>query len=153
MRLLSERYKPSLKVREDQEAHWKFCRHIAGYWWERMRDGEDDMSALSYITVTVNEVTNSPHMRGWVYSKGGEPMADWESVITGVVLGQEPKIYYRWEGEHDKTHGQTFGGGGYIEFESHDLISANGYFYNTNPTSWFLPPAGSFSGDKNLHTK
>jgi hypothetical protein len=132
MRALSERFKPSPRVREDQAALWRFCRRIAGHWWERMRDGEDDKSALSYITMTVDEVTNTPHMSGWAYSKVGEPMADWESVITGVGLGKEPKIHYRWKGEHDKQHGQTFGGGGYIVFEDDELNSASGYFYDTN---------------------
>lgn len=132
MRALSERYKPSPKVREDQAALWLFCRHIAGHWWERMREGEDDKSALSYVTLTVDEVTNTPRMSGWAYGKVAEPMADWKTVITGVVLGPGAKIHYRWEGEHDKEHGQTFGGGGYIVFDDDELNSASGYFYNTN---------------------
>lgn len=127
-----QRNAPSTRVREDQDALWRFSRRFAGHWWERMRVGEDDLSALSYVTVTVNEVTNTPHMHGWVYDKSGEPMADWGSVITGVVLGEEPKIHYRWEGQHDKMHGQTFGGGGYIEFDDSELSSASGYFYDTN---------------------
>jgi len=59
-------------------------------------------------------------------------LADWETIITGVVLGKEPKIHYRWEGEHDKLHGQRFGGGGYIEFDDNELSSARGYYYDTN---------------------
>lgn len=132
MLALSQRYAPSIRVREDQVALWRFSQRFAGHWWERMREGEDDMSALSYITVTVNEVTNTPHMQGWTYGKSGEPLADWETVITGVVLGREPKIHYRWEGEHDNLHGQRFGGGGYIEFDDNELSTARGYYYDTN---------------------
>lgn len=132
MRALGQRYAPSIRVREDQDALWRFSQRFAGHWWERMREGEDDMSALSYITVTVNEVTNTPHMKGWTYGKSGEPLADWETVITGVLLGKEPKIHYRWEGEHDKLHSQTFGGGGYIEFDDRELSTARGHFYDTN---------------------
>ena len=132
MRDLGQRYAPSVRVREDQDALWRFSRRFAGHWWERMREGEDDMSALSYVTVTVNEVTNTPHMHGWAYDKLGKPMADWETVITGVVPGKEPKIHYRWEGEHGAMHGQTFGGGGYIEFDDNELSTARGHFYDTN---------------------
>lgn len=132
MRALGKRYAPSIKVRENQDAFWRFSHRFAGHWWERMRKGEDDMSALSYVTVTVNEVTNTPYMRGWTYDKSGEPLADWWTVITGVVLGNEPKIHYRWEGGHEKLHGQTFGGGGYIEFDDNEMNTAKGHFYDTN---------------------
>lgn len=127
-----ERYAPSSRVRQDQDALWRFSQHFAGHWWERMREGEDDMSALSYVTVTVNEVTNTPHMYGWTYDKSGKPMADWETIVTGVVLGAEPEIHYRWEGEQDDMHGQMFGGGGFIKFDDSELNTASGHFYDTN---------------------
>ncbi len=100
-----KRYAPSSRVRQDQYALWRFSRRIVGHWWQRMRKGEDDMSALSYVTVTVNEVTNTSHMHGLAYDISGELMADWETVVTGVVLCEKPKIHYRWEGGHGKMHG------------------------------------------------
>jgi hypothetical protein len=67
------RYKPPRDVRRSQEALWRFSSRVAGHWWERMRPGEDDKSALSYVTITVDEVTNTPHIHGWAYGLGGEP--------------------------------------------------------------------------------
>ena len=126
------RYKPAMEVRQDQEALWRCASRVAGHWWERMRSGEDDMSALSYVTITVDEVTNTPHLQGWAYGQDGTPLAGWKSVVTGVTLGEETKIYYRWEGEHDKAHAQIYGGGGYIVFDDDQMNTASGYYYDTN---------------------
>jgi len=126
------RYKPSQETRRGQEALWHFSRQLAGHWWERMRVGEDDKSALSYVTITIDEVTNNPSFQGWAYDRDGEPMADWNSVVAGAILGAEPIIHYHWEGEHDAQTGQKFGGGGLIRFDTGALKSASGYFYDTN---------------------
>lgn len=128
------RYKPSRDVRRDQEALWRFSTRVAGHWWERIRAGEDDRSAISYVTITVDEVTNAPQLHGWGYGVGGEPMADWKTVVTGAILGTEAKIHYRWQGEHEDQHGQTYGGGGYIVFDDDALLTATGFFYDTNFT-------------------
>ncbi|MGZ8268801.1 MAG: TIR domain-containing protein [Burkholderiales bacterium] len=126
------RYKPSPEVRRGQEALWRFSRRVAGHWWERMRAGEDDKSALSYVAFGIDETTNTPQLHGWAYDSRGEPMADWRSVVTGAILGDQPSIHYRWEGEHDQQHGQVFGGGGEIKFDDDELLTASGYFYDTN---------------------
>jgi predicted nucleotide-binding protein len=134
------RYKPSKGTRNEQDDRWWFSRRISGHWWERMRAGEDDNSALSYLKITVDEVTNSPQLHGWVYGLDGKPMADWKSVLAGVILGEEPKILYRWAGEHDAQKGQTFGGIGEIIFDDEALHSASSYYYDTNLAS--LPKGG-----------
>jgi Predicted nucleotide-binding protein containing TIR-like domain len=128
------RYRPSADVREEQEALWRFSTRVAGHWWERMRTGEDERSAISYVTITVDEVTNTPHLEGWSYGKEGEHLADWNTVLTGAILGKQAKIHYRWEGEHEDEHEQTYGGGGYVKFDDDGLSTASGFFYDTNFT-------------------
>ena len=132
-RLLSEsaRYKPSADARREQEALWRFSTRVAGHWWERIRKSEDDHSALSYVTMTVDEATNTPALRGWAYGLDGRFLAEWHSVVTGVAV-KEFKIYYRWEGEHEEQHAQTYGGGGVIVFDDEQLEAGSGYYYDTN---------------------
>ncbi|MGA9536921.1 MAG: nucleotide-binding protein [Desulfobacterales bacterium] len=126
------RYKPSPDVRRDQAALWQFCTRLAGHWWERMRTGEDDKSAISYVTITVDEVTNTPQLHGWSYGLEGEPLADWKTVVTGTILGKEAEIHYRWKGEQEQQHAQIYGGGGHIVFDDDTLSTASGFFYDTN---------------------
>jgi hypothetical protein len=127
------RYKPSPEVRAGQEELWRFCRRLSGAWWERMREGEDDMSALSYVAITVDEVTNTPRLKGRTYGIDGEPLAEWKSVVSGVELSSTtPMLSYRWDGEHEKTRGQRYGGGGRITFDNPELETGQGYFYDTN---------------------
>jgi hypothetical protein len=128
-----ERYKPSSKVRAGQEELWRFCRRLSGAWWERMREGEDDQSALSYVTITVDEVTNTPCLEGRSYGLDGERVAEWKSVVSGVELSAtKPVLSYRWEGEQEQRHGQRYGGGGRITFDDAALQTGHGYFYDTN---------------------
>ncbi len=125
------RYKPSPDVRRDQEALWRFSARVAGHWWERIRKGEDDSSALSYLTITLDEITNTPQLCGTAYGLRGEHMADWKTVGAAVVL-KEAAIHYRWEGEQQSEVAQIYGGGGYIVFDDETLNTASGYFYDTN---------------------
>lgn len=129
---LGIRYKPTLEQRGKQEALWRFSTRLAGHWWERMQKGEDDQSALSYITIGVDPTTNTPHLEGKAYSLEREGLADWKSLTSGVVYGEKPKIYYRWEGEHANAIGQTYGGHGVITFDDERLETAEGYFFDTN---------------------
>jgi hypothetical protein len=130
---LEERYKPSSRVRAGQEGLWRFCRRLSGAWWERMRKGEDDQSGLSYVTITVDEVTNTPCLDGKSYGLDGERVAEWKSVVSGVELSTTtPVLSYRWEGEHEQKHGQRYGGGGRITFDNTSLQTGHGYFYDTN---------------------
>jgi hypothetical protein len=129
---LDVRYKPSPKVREDQEALWRFSSRFAGEWWERMKKNEDDKSALSYLTITVDEVTNTPQIRGKAFSRSGKALADWETINSGVLLAGRRTVFYRWEGEHEKSRGETYGGGGVIYNLDNNLTSGEGYFYDTN---------------------
>jgi hypothetical protein len=61
-------------------------------------------------------------------------MAGWKTVVTSAILGREAKIHFRWEGDHDHEHAQTYGGGGYIVFDDDTLSTASGFFYDTNFT-------------------
>lgn len=133
IRELGPRYKPSAETRNRQLALWSFSCRIAGQWWERMRKGEDDRSAISYVSLRINDVTNTPDLEGRAYSLEGKPLAKWKSVSSTVVQAEKPIIHYRWEGEHDETHGQTFGGHGVITFDDHDsLQSGEGHYFDTN---------------------
>lgn len=129
---LPPRYKPSRKVREGQVELWQFSSRLAGRWWERIREGEDDSSALSYVTITVDEVTNTPKLKGESYDESGKPFAEWHSVTAGVVPGMEPVVFYRWEGEQERAYGQTYAGHGFIRFDNNKLESGAGEFNDTN---------------------
>lgn len=132
MLTMGARYKPGRQIRGEQEGLWRFSQAISGYWWERMRKGEDDMSAISYLRITVDPVTNSPCLVGRSFDRDGRPMADWHSVATGVAIGGSPAVYYRWEGQVEEETGQIYGGGGRFIFDDLDLNTARGYFYDTN---------------------
>jgi predicted nucleotide-binding protein len=129
---LNVRYKLSPAARTERDQQWRFACRISGHWWERMRRAEDDMSALTFVTITVDDAVNSPHLEGAVFDREGKYIAEWKSIIAGVILGAKPRIYYRWEGKHDATPGQEFGGGGVINFDNLQLESGGGYFYDTN---------------------
>jgi len=135
MERLKQRCKPTPEDRRAQEALWRFSRGLCGHWWERMRKGEDDKSALSYVTVVIDPVTNTPRLEATAYDLGdGRRIADWGSVSTGVALprgGERAKLFYRWTGHHDNAPGQIYGGGGQIIFDV-DLDSGRGEFYDTN---------------------
>jgi hypothetical protein len=49
-----------------------------------MRQGEDDKSALSYVTVTVDDLMNTPRIAGKAVGLSGGSLADWWSVSSGV---------------------------------------------------------------------
>jgi hypothetical protein len=131
MRALGIRYKPDAQVLGRQEALWRLSSRVAGHWWERVRYGEDDTSALSYVTMSVNPVTNMPRLEGRSYSRTGERLADWTSLTSGVVFGHKTKIRYSWEGQHEEAIGQSLGGHGVITFDD-NLLTAEGYFLDTN---------------------
>jgi hypothetical protein len=132
MRALGPRSKVSTAVRDEREKLWRFSAGFAGHWWERIRQGEDDKSALSYLTVTVDELTNTPRITAKVFGLLGEPLADWYTVSTGVVLTAKPRVHYRWEGEHRDAHGQAYGGYGVIDLADERATIGEGYFFDTN---------------------
>jgi len=144
---LGARCKPTPAVRRNQEALWHFSNRFAGNWWERMRRGEDDKSALSYLSVSVDEVTYTPKIKGKAYGLRGERLADWWTVTTGVVLGEKPRVFYRWEGEHQDAHGQRYGGHGVIDLDDDRLSSGEGHYYDTN---FALIPEGAVTRIKHF---
>jgi hypothetical protein len=141
------RYKPSREVRQLQDRLWRFSTRLSGHWWERMRSGEDDMSALSFVTVSIDPTTNTPTMNGRSYDTAGGRLAEWKTISTGVVLGDKPKVYYRWEGEIEDAHGQAYGGGGHIVFDDQRLETGEGYYYDTN---FALLPEGALTRVKHF---
>jgi len=133
MKQAGPRSKPSPAVREARESLWRFSTRFSGHWWERIRSGEDDRSALSYLTVSIDELTNTPKLSGKVFGLAGERLADWSTVTSGVLLSEgPPQVHYRWEGEHQDAHGQTYGGHGVILLEDPELTRGEGWFFDTN---------------------
>lgn len=134
MKQAGPRSKPSPAVREARESLWRFSTRFSGQWWERIRGGEDDRSALSYLTVSADELTNTPKISGKVFGLGGERLADWFTVTSNVALSERPPqvVNYRWEGEHQDAHGQTCGGHGVIILEDAELTRGEGWFFDTN---------------------
>ena len=132
MKALGPRPKPSPAIRNEQAKLWQFTRTFAGYWWERIRQGQDDKSALSYCHVTIDEVTNTPKIDGKAFGLRGEALANWETASSGVVLSGRHRVHYRWEGERQDAHGQTYGGHGVIDLDEMDSNRGEGWFFDTN---------------------
>ena len=127
------RYKPSADVRAQQFRLWQFNNRISGAWWERMHKGDDDSSALSYVTIDVDQVSNTPKLYGRAYDLNGDACAAWESIASAVDLkSAKPTLHYRWSGENQHYHGQIYGGGGQIEFDAPGMVHGAGLFYDTN---------------------
>jgi hypothetical protein len=126
------RFRPSPELRRRQEELWRFSSQVAGQWWERMRSHDDDQSALSHVTVTMDPVTCEPRLDGVGYSLDASVRTEWHSVITGVTFGDMPKIYYAWEGRHLDNVGQEYGGHGVVSLVDPQLQEAEGYFFDTN---------------------
>ncbi len=126
------RHKPQAADRAAQEALWRLCGRLAGLWWERMQAGDDDSSALSLLRIDIDPVTLMPRLEGRAFGLDLKPLARWVSVASAVVPGERPKVHYRWEGEHDDSIGQLYGGHGLIHFTDASLAHAEGYFFDTN---------------------
>lgn len=128
------RYRPDRQARREQEMVWRFSSRLEGHWWERVADGEDDGSCLSYVTVSVDPATNTPVLDGKSYTRSGKSHGDWRSVTTGVDLdGSKPKVFYQWGGTYRRDEAQGLGGPGMFTF--HDkprLQSADGFYFGTN---------------------
>ncbi|MGE3511710.1 MAG: nucleotide-binding protein [Vicinamibacterales bacterium] len=126
------RHKPTEAAQAARHELWRFSNRIAGCWWERMRQGEDDKSALSFVTIPVDDVTGGPVMRGDAFGLDGETLGAWQTVTTAVTLGRRPRILYYWEGNHEDALGQVYGGAGLAEFDDGELLTARGHYYDTN---------------------
>jgi hypothetical protein len=124
---LGARYKPTADDREKQESLWRFSNGVAGCWWERVR--EESRSALSFVTIEPDPVTNTLSIEGIAYDGKAQPLAEWHTLTTSIVLGPRPRVFYQWEGAYETARGETYGGGAVIRFEGN---SGHGYFYDTN---------------------
>jgi hypothetical protein len=132
MRALGPRSKPARTVQAERERLWRISAGFAGQWWERIRQGQDDRSALSYLTITIDELTNTPKFQAQVFDLAGGRLADWWSVTSAVMLAAKPRVLYRWEGEHEDKHGQTYGGHGVIDLDGESPQSGEGWFFDIN---------------------
>jgi Predicted nucleotide-binding protein containing TIR-like domain len=131
------RLKAGPEVRRYQEVLWRCGTRLVGHFWERMRLGEDDKSAISYVTVTLDESTNTPHLEAQAYGLDGSHLAGWHTVGSMLTLGESHQgrditIRYRWEGKHSGAEGQRYGGEGEIVFDDNSLSTGSGHFYDTN---------------------
>lgn len=125
-----QRYKPDADTRRVQQERWQFLRRIEGRWWERMRDGDDDQSALSLVTIELDPVTNSPALYGDAYALDGSKRAEWHA-SAALEMGDKPTLHYRWQGSHDEARGATIAGQGEISFDSREApVSGRGWYYD-----------------------
>ncbi len=124
------RYRPDRDQRRLQQQRWQFLRRIEGLWWERMRDGDDDQSALSLVAIELDPVTNCPLLGGDAYQLDGTKLAEWRATAS-LELGDRPTLHYHWQGHHDETRGATIAGQGEISFDSRDAPSSGrGWYYD-----------------------
>lgn len=124
------RYRPDRDQRRFQQQRWQFLRRIEGLWWERMRDGDDDQSALSLVRIELDPVTNSPVLGGDAYGLDGTRLAEWNAT-AGLELGDKPTLHYRWQGHRDEARGATIAGLGEIVFDSREApASGRGWYYD-----------------------
>ena len=111
----------------------EFCKRISGHWWERIFPGEP--SAISFLEIRPDKVTNTVKMIGKAYTKDGELAANWESVASCIDPGGY-KVFYYWKGLHPVRPKEPFEGLGEISFRefSGQLGGADGVFSDTNLT-------------------
>jgi predicted nucleotide-binding protein len=126
------RYKPSKDARNAQERLWRFSCRLVGEWWERIKRGDDNESALSYVKIALDDSMNTLSIRGDSYGLKGQHMANWETRATSIVLGPRPIVYYLWKGERESQEEQGFSGAGQITIEDENLDELSGYFVSTN---------------------
>jgi len=126
------RFKPTPEQRRRQEVLWRFSTQMTGQWWERMRQGDDDQSALSHVIITVDPVTSEPKLEGRGFALDAGERAEWHSIITGVAFGLTTKLYYAWEGKQLDAIGQEYGGHAAITIGDPTVQEAEGYFFDTN---------------------
>jgi hypothetical protein len=125
------RYKPDAQVRALQQRRWHFLRRIEGPWWERMRTGDDDASALSQVTIRADPTTNGARLVGKAFGLDHRLLATWEAAAE-LLLEGAPTLAYRWTGQHERRHAAAMGGSGTIVFDSElDPQRAEGFFYDT----------------------
>lgn len=131
LRAQGVRYKPDAEQREQQQERWRFLKQIEGQWWERMRRGDDDQSALSLVTIELDAVSNTPRLNGRAYALDGSLLASWDAVAD-LALGSRPTLSYRWEGQHESEQGAKMGGQGVIRFDALERPQiGDGYFFDT----------------------
>lgn len=125
-----ERYKPDADERERQQARWQFLRRIEGPWWERMREGDDDQSALSLVHVELDPVTNGLRLRGDAYGLDAAALAAWDA-IADLSLEGKPTLHYRWLGYRQEKRAAAIAGLGVIEFDSREAPQrGSGWYYD-----------------------
>ncbi|WP_127996819.1 nucleotide-binding protein [Piscinibacter defluvii] len=124
------RYRPDGDERRRQQQRWQFLRRIEGLWWERMRDGDDDQSALSLVTIGLDPVTNGAVLRGDAYDLDGGRLAEWQA-DAALQLDDPPTLHYRWQGFHESARGAAIAGQGQVSFDSREAPSSGrGWYYD-----------------------
>jgi len=103
----------------------KFCRRIAGAWWEKVAKKGD--LAVSFCLVTSNDVTGTVQIEGRSIDAKGSVFAEWNSVAAGIRV-TERTLLYAWEGKRKQKKGFE-GFGQYTFFETPEqFVAGDGIF-------------------------
>jgi predicted nucleotide-binding protein with TIR-like domain len=110
-----------------------FCARVAGYWWERVLP--DDMSALSFVCIEPDPVTNTVKMSGVAYHTDGAPIADWYSIGVSIDANAR-KLGYIWEGCHPSRPNEPYQGFGWVRFDAApgNFSVGRGTYFDANIT-------------------
>lgn len=125
------RYKPDTDTRRLQQSRWHFLKQIEGQWWERMRTGDDDASALSLVTVALDAARNSARLEGKAFDVKGRWHATW-SASAELELAPVPTLYYHWSGWQEGKRAAGIAGHGSIRFDKPMVpLRSDGPFYGS----------------------
>lgn len=123
------RYKPDRERREVQQRRWQFLKQIEGAWWERMRTGDDDASALSLVNITLDAASSDGALlEGRAFDLEDRWLASWQASAQ-LELRPVPTLFYRWGGWHEGQQGSRMGGQGFIRFDA--AVSGASTFYGS----------------------
>ena len=111
----------------------RFCRELAGCWWESVKP--DNASALSLMSISPDPASSGLKFSGKAYDKQGHLNAVWETVASCINPG-EKKVFYYWRGWHPARPNEPFEGFGELVFHASDngIHSGMGFFSDTNLT-------------------
>jgi hypothetical protein len=79
-------------------------------------NGDDDSSALSFVTVSPVAASNSVRLDGKAFDLNDRWFASW-SAEANLELTPTPVIHYRWTGLFEGQEGAKIAGQGYIKLD------------------------------------
>jgi predicted nucleotide-binding protein len=123
------RYKIDRGTRDLQQQRWRVIKQMEGYWWERMRKGDDDASALSLVTVSAVNAGNSVRLDGKAFDLTDRWFASW-AADADLELTPVPTLHYRWEGWLEGQKAAAIAGLGSIKLDRLEF-APGGPFYGS----------------------